>query len=149
MKKTIVLLLLIFGIYSASAQAWTGIDDQKAQAGLNIWGKGHFGVVGTFDYGVAEAVSIGAGAAIYTKGPKDRADRGRAEFSVFGRADYHLMDALALGDNFDIYPGITMGIMGSSFDFGVHLGARLFFTKNIGAFAEIGNRGSIGIVFGF
>lgn len=35
---------------------------------MNVWGKGGFGVKGSYDYGIADAVSIGAGVGIYSEG---------------------------------------------------------------------------------
>ena len=139
--------MVLLGLQAVNAQAWNGQGDQKLQAGINIWGKGNFGVKGSYDYGIADNVSIGAGAAIYFKGDTKNENRDKAEFSIYGRANYHLQSLLELPKNFDIYPGITMGVMGDSFDFGAHIGFRYFFTDKIGAYAEVGNRGGIGIVF--
>ncbi|MDE5492089.1 DUF6646 family protein [Elizabethkingia meningoseptica] len=145
MKKVLFSLVGVLGIQLASAQAWSGQGDQKVQAGINIWGKGAFGVKGSYDYGIADAVSIGAGVGIFSEGKTD-AGRTKTAFSVYGRANYHLKEVLELPDKFDIYPGITMGVLGNSFDFGAHIGFRYFFTPTIGAYAEVGNRGGLGVV---
>jgi len=147
MKKSLIPFLLIMAASTMSAQAWHGQGDQKFQAGINLWGKGNFGVKASYDYGIAESISLGAGAGIYFNGDTKRADRDKADFSIYGRANYHLQNVLNLPQNMDLYPGISMGILGDTFDFGAHIGFRYFFSDNIGAYAEVGNRGGIGVVF--
>ncbi|AKH96260.1 MULTISPECIES: DUF6646 family protein [Elizabethkingia] len=146
MKKVLFSIIGMFAIQMASAQAWNGQGDQKIQAGMNVWGKGGFGVKGSYDYGIADAISIGAGVGIYSEGKTVDGNK-KTAISVYARANYHLKDVLELPDKFDIYPGITMGVLGDTFDFGAHIGFRYFFTPTIGAFAEVGNRGGIGVVF--
>lgn len=124
-----------------SAQAWTGQGDQKAQVGLNIYGSEGFGLKGSYDYGITDAISVGAGLGLFF-GKNDN----KSDFSIHGRFNYHLQDLLDLDDKFDIYPGITLGVLGDTFDFGAHVGARYFFTNKIGGFVELGNRGGIGVV---
>ncbi|QCX53136.1 DUF6646 family protein [Elizabethkingia sp. JS20170427COW] len=147
MKKLLLILSISLGLQTAYAQAWNGQGDQKIQAGINLWGKGNFGVKASYDYGIADAVSIGAGAGIYFNSDIDREDRNNAEFSIYGRANYHMHDLLNLPSQLDIYPGVTLGIIGDTFDFGAHVGVRYFFTDKVGAYAELGNRGGLGIVF--
>ena len=60
MKKLFFLLMFIFAGATASAQAWTGKGDQKINAGLSAWGYGT-GITGTYDYGLNQLVSVGAG----------------------------------------------------------------------------------------
>lgn len=143
-RKTIFLMCLLLGALSLHAQAWQGQGDQKVQVGANLWGRGSFGVKAVYDYGIADAISIGAGAAFYSSGTSDNDN---SAFSIFGRADYHLQEVLRLPDNMDIYPGISMGVFGDAFDFGIHFGFRYLFNDKIGAYAEIGNRGGLGVVF--
>jgi len=54
-----------------------------------------------------------------------------------------------LPEKLDIYPGINLGAVGRDFGIGAHIGARYFFTDKVGAFAEIGNNGSLGVSFNF
>ncbi|KAF5276582.1 hypothetical protein FQR65_LT16289 [Abscondita terminalis] len=122
------------------------LGDQKVQVGLNAWGNGGFGIKGSYDYGIADAISLGAGVGIYSEGNTGGGNK-KTALSVYARANYHLKEVFGTPDTFDIYPGITMGVLGNTFDFGAHIGFRYFFTPDIGAFAEVGNRGGIGVVF--
>lgn len=145
MKKLISAAALMF-VTAVSAQAWTGKGDQKVQAGLNAWGYGT-GITATYDYGIANMVSIGAGANIYFSGYRD--NNSNNNVFAFGRVNFHLNDALQLPEQWDIYPGLDLGVLGGNFGLGVHLGARYFFTQNWGAYLEAGNNGSIGVSYNF
>lgn len=140
MKKFFVGAVLFLGTQFMFSQAWNGKGDQKAQVALNIYGSEGLGVKGSYDYGVADAISVGAGVGFFFGDKNENSD-----FTIHGRANYHLQDALNLDDRMDIYPGITMGIVGNSFDFGAHVGFRYFFTDKFGAFIEVGNRGGLGL----
>lgn len=142
MKKLFFLLMFIFAGATASAQAWTGKGDQKINAGLSAWGYGT-GITGTYDYGLSQLVSVGAGINGYFSNYKDNDDDNR--IFVFGRLNFHLKDALQLPEKLDIYPGIDVGVVGRDFGLGAHIGARYFFTERIGVFAEVGNNGSLGV----
>lgn len=134
-------VLMLAGTF-ANAQAWTGKGDQKINAGLSAWGYGT-GITGTYDYGLNKLISVGAGLNIYFDNYKDNDDKNRA--FVFGRINFHLKDALQLPEKLDIYPGADVGVVGSNFGLGAHIGARYFFTERIGVFAEVGNNGSLGV----
>lgn len=134
-------VLMLAGTF-VNAQAWTGKGDQKINAGLSAWGYGT-GITGTYDYGLNKLISVGAGLNIYFDNYKDNDDKNRA--FVFGRINFHLKDALQLPEKLDIYPGADVGVVGSNFGLGAHIGARYFFTERIGVFAEVGNNGSLGV----
>lgn len=142
MKKLFLVFVLILTGTFANAQAWTGKGDQKINAGLSAWGYGT-GITGTYDYGLNKLISVGAGLNIYFDNYKDNDDKNRA--FVFGRINFHLKDALQLPEKLDIYPGADVGVVGSNFGLGAHIGARYFFTERIGVFAEVGNNGSLGV----
>lgn len=141
MKKLFFMLMVIFSA-TVSAQAWTGNGDQKINAGLSAWGYGT-GITGTYDYGLNNLISVGAGLNIYFDNYKNNDDKNRA--FVFGRVNFHLKETLQLPEKLDIYPGVDIGVVGKNFGLGAHIGARYFFTEKIGVFAEIGNNGSLGI----
>lgn len=141
MKKLMIAVMGCFMMTTATAQAWNGKGDQKVQAGFNFYGNEGLGLKGSYDYGVTDAISVGAGLGLYFG--KD--DHG-SDFSIHGRFNYHLQDLLSLDDNFDIYPGVTLGVLGDTFDLGAHVGVRYFFTDKIGGFVELGNRGGLGVV---
>lgn len=142
MKKLVFMLMLIFAGATASAQAWTGAGDQKINAGLSAWGYGA-GITGTYDYGLNNLISVGAGLNIYFDNYKDNNNDNR--FFAFGRVNFHLKEALQLPEKLDIYPGADVGVVGKNFGLGAHIGARYFFSDRIGVFAEVGNNGSLGI----
>ncbi|MCQ4141082.1 MULTISPECIES: DUF6646 family protein [Chryseobacterium] len=142
MKKLFFMFVLMLAGTFVNAQAWTGKGDQKINAGLSAWGYGT-GITGTYDYGLNKLISVGAGLNIYFDNYKDNDDKNRA--FVFGRINFHLKDALQLPEKLDIYPGADVGVVGSNFGLGAHIGARYFFTERIGVFAEVGNNGSLGV----
>lgn len=142
MKKLVVMFALIFAGATANAQAWTGKGDQKINAGLSAWGYGT-GITGTYDYGLNNLISIGAGLNGYFSNYKDN-DSDNSVF-IFGRVNFHLKETLQLPEKLDIYPGVDVGVLGKDFGIGAHIGARYFFTNRIGVFAEIGNNGSLGV----
>lgn len=143
MKKFgLVGILLLCGQLSF-AQAWQGNGDQKLQIGFSGYGNGT-GLTATYDYGISDLVSLGAGANFYVSDYKD--DR---KTFLFGRLNVHLQDPLNLPSKWDIYPGLDLGVLGNTFGLGAHLGVRYFFSPNVGAFIEAGNNGSIGLTFNF
>lgn len=144
MKKLFFILTLVLMGGIAQAQAWTGKGDQKINLGLSAWGYGT-GVTGTYDYGLNKLVSVGAGLNAYFEGYKDNNDDNRV--FIFGRLNFHLQEALDLPSQWDIYPGVDIGVIGREFGIGAHIGARYFFTEKFGVFAEIGNNGSLGVSF--
>lgn len=146
MKKWILTSLLLVAANWASAQAWTGSGDQKAQFGLSVWGNGT-GITGTYDYGISDLISLGGGVNFYFDNFRD--NNNDNNFFLFGRFNVHLRDVLDLPEKFDVYPGLDVGLLGNDFGLGAHIGARYFFTENIGAFIEAGNNGSIGVSLNF
>ncbi|WP_312345504.1 DUF6646 family protein [Chryseobacterium binzhouense] len=145
MKKMILMLMLFAGI-AASAQAYTGKGDQKVNLGLNAWGYGT-GITATYDYGLSDVISIGAGGNAYFDNYRDNNKDNRV--FIFGRLNFHLREALDLPEQLDIYPGVDLGVLGRDFGIGAHIGARYFFTDKVGVFAEVGNNGSLGVSFNF
>ncbi|MFB9120443.1 DUF6646 family protein [Bergeyella porcorum] len=146
MKKLILAFSMLFAIGTASAQAWNGKGDQKVQVGLNGWGYGT-GITGSYDYGLGKIVSVGAGANIYFDSYKD--NNKDNNFFVFGRVGFHLQEPLNLPSQWDIYPGVNLGLLGSDFGIGAHLGVRYFFNNKVGIYGEFGNNGSLGVSFNF
>lgn len=147
MKKLIVAFSLMFAGSLVSAQAWNGKGDQKLQVGFNGWGYGN-GITATYDYGLGNIVSLGAGANFYFSGYKNENGKDLKTF-VFGRLNAHLQEPLNLPEQWDIYPGVDLGLLGETFGFGAHLGVRYFFNNNVGIYGEFGNNGSLGVSFNF
>lgn len=144
--KKLVFMLMVFAGVAVSAQAYTGKGDQKVNLGLNAWGYGT-GISATYDYGLNQLISVGAGANAYFDGYKDNNKDNRV--FIFGRVNFHLKEALELPEKLDIYPGVDLGVLGRDFGIGAHIGARYFFTEKVGVFAEVGNNGSLGVSFNF
>jgi hypothetical protein len=144
--KKLVFMLMVFAGVAVSAQAYTGKGDQKVNLGFNAWGYGT-GITATYDYGLNQLISVGAGANAYFDGYKDNNKDNRV--FIFGRVNFHLKEALELPEKLDIYPGVDLGVLGRDFGIGAHIGARYFFTEKVGVFAEVGNNGSLGVSFNF
>ena len=144
MKKFVLVCSMLLLGQMSFAQAWSGKGDQKVQVGLNGFGYGT-GIAGTYDYGLSDLLSVGAGANIYFSGYRDGDNKNN--FFVFGRLNAHLQKPLNLPSNWDIYPGLDLGVLGSGFGIGAHIGARYFFNKKVGVYLEAGNNGSVGVSF--
>jgi hypothetical protein len=142
MKKLLFTAFFITCFSFANAQAYTGKGDQKLNFGLNAWGYGT-GLTGTYDYGINDLLSVGAGLNVFFANYKN--DNKDNNLFAFARANFHLNKALDLPEKLDLYPGVDIGVVGKEFGFGAHLGARYFFTQKIGVFAELGNNGSLGV----
>ena len=142
MKKLLIAFSMLFMANLAMAQAWTGKGDQKIQIGLSGWGYGT-GITGSYDYGLSKLVSIGAGANVYFDGYKD--DNDDNNIFIFGRLGIHLQQPLGLPANWDIYPGLNLGVLGKDFGIGAYVGVRYFFNSKVGIYLEAGNNGSIGV----
>lgn len=136
MKKLLAAAFItVFGLVSAQTDAFHGNGDLKAQVGANLqrWGTG---IQASMDYGLGDSFSIGAvsnymlGYSEITGVDKPSADQ---RFDVRVRASAHLGDVIGLPENFDVYPGLDLGLK----NFGGHLGARYFFQKGFGVFAEL------------
>lgn len=140
MKKIFLVLATTFTIVSyINAQqvytdAFTGSDDIKYQVGANFQKNGT-GIMTSLDYGLGESFSIGLQAG-YLLGAKQLAGMDKPgvgnRFNLQARASAHLGDVIGLPENFDIYPGLNLGLK----NFGGHVGARTFFKRGFGVFAE-------------
>ena len=134
MKKLLVALsFAAFGLVSAQNDAYTGKGDLRLNLGANFQ-KGGTGIQTSLDYGLGESFSIGAQAG-YLLGVKKydgEKPSGTHRFDAKVRANAHLGDVLGLPANFDIYPGLNVGLK----NFGGHVGTRVFFDKGFGMFAE-------------
>ena len=112
MKKIFFALIFAGSFSLANAQAYTGKGDQKLNLGFNVWGYGT-GIAGTYDYGINELLSVGAGLNVYFSNYKD--DNKDNSLFAFGRVNFHLNKALELPENFDLYPGLDVGVVGRNF----------------------------------
>lgn len=137
---TVVFLLTFSTIY---AQAYQGKGDTKFQVGANFQSEGT-GIMSTLDYGIGENISLGV-KGIYLLGVEDYGDLAGENplgienpefgdrFDIRVRFNAHLGNVINIDENFDLYPGLDLGLK----NFGGHLGARYFFTDGFGIFTEL------------
>lgn len=134
-----ILFLFLAGFSATKAQtAFNGAGDFKTQVGYTLFGYGN-GLTGTIDYGATDMLSVGAGVELYFGASNSN------NFYLSGRANLHLGETLNMPSNMDLYPGIDLGLKGNGLGLGGHIGYRYFFNENMGVFAEIGSRGSLGL----
>ena len=140
MKKILIILCISLGYMSVNAQSYDGKGDSKFNIGYEAYGFGN-GIKATYDYGLGELFSIGAGASAYFNDDEN-------DYFIYARTQVHLGIAFDMSCKFDIYPGVELGYL-SSEKVGIagYIGMRYFITKKMGLFAEIGNNGSVGLSF--
>ena len=138
MKNLLMGAILLFGVYTIQAQSYDGKGDMKLNIGYDVYGIGN-GIKTTFDYGLGDLFSIGAGVSFYFSNEED-------DYFVYARTNVHLSQILDLPQKLDIYPGVEVGYLSrSDIGFSGYIGIKYFFTERIGIMAEIGNNGSIGV----
>ncbi|MFK7813320.1 MAG: DUF6646 family protein [Maribacter sp.] len=133
MKIIFIVFSFFLATTIASAQAFEGSNDQKAQLGASLQDKGA-GIVLSYDLGLAEIFSAGI-TSTYLFGvdqfiPVGFVDR----FDVKVRGNVHLGSTIGFDDNLDAYSGFSLSLK----NLGFHLGARYFFSDSIGVFSEVG-----------
>jgi len=137
--KNLTLLLTLLSVSLLNAQAFKGKDDNKFQVGANFQDNGT-GINVSYDYGVGENISIGLSTTYLlsvnddlTNNPLiDDADFDN-RFDVRARFNANLGNVINIDENFDLYPGLSLGLK----NFGGHLGARYFFTEGFGVYTEL------------
>lgn len=135
MKKIfLAATIAVFGIANAQSDAFKGAGDTRYQIGANFQ-DGGTGIMTSLDFGLGESFSIGAQAG-YLLGAKeiegfDKPSFGD-RFDIKARFNANIGSVLGLPENIDVYPGLNLGLK----NFGGHLGARMFFDKGFGLFAE-------------
>lgn len=138
--KNFILLLTILSFSAVNAQAYKGKDDNKFQVGANFQENGT-GINVSYDYGIGENISIGL-STTYLLGVNDALKNNADDdlnadfdnrFDIRARFNANLGNVINVGDNFDVYPGLSLGLK----NFGGHLGARYFFTDGFGVYTEL------------
>lgn len=138
--KNLILLLTILSFSAVNAQAYKGEGDNKFQVGANLQDNGT-GINVSYDYGIGENISIGI-SSTYLLGVNDALQNNVIEdldatfdnrFDIRARFNANLGNVINAGDNFDVYPGLSLGLK----NFGGHLGARYFFTEGFGVYTEL------------
>ncbi|MGB5420240.1 DUF6646 family protein [Algibacter sp.] len=138
--KNLILLLAFLSVTAINAQAFKGKDDNKFQVGANFQENGS-GINVSYDYGIGENISIGI-STTYLLGVADGLKNNQIEeldatfdnrFDVRARFNANLGNVIKIDENFDLYPGLSLGLK----NFGGHLGARYFFTDGFGVYTEL------------
>ena len=134
-KNLIVLVLTVLSVSLANSQAFQGKGDNKFPVGANFQDNGT-GINVSYDIGVGENISVGVSSS-YLLGvddvvvADDKSFDGR--FDLRARFNANLGSVIAIDPNFDLYPGLSLGLK----NFGGHLGARYFFTEGFGLYTEL------------
>ncbi len=131
-------MLLALAFSTMHAQSYEGKGDTKINVGYEIYGIGP-GIKTSFDYGLGELFSIGAGASFYF-------DNEHQDYFIYARSNIHLGIVWDLPARLDLYPGVELGFKSSSeVGFTGYLGVRYCISKRLSLFAEIGNHGAAGL----
>ena len=140
MKNLLFVLAFFMCVIAVNGQSYDGKGDKKFNIGYEAYGLGN-GIKATYDYGLGELFSIGAGGTVYF-------DNEENDYFIYARTQLHLGIAFDLPCKFDIYPGVELGYV-SSEKVGIagYVGFRYFITDKMGLFAEIGNNGALGLSF--
>lgn len=137
--KRFFLLFAVLSVSLVNSQAFTGQNDNKFQVGANFQENGT-GLNLSYDFGIGENISIGV-SSTYLLGIddslKDNVDDDLNadfdnRFDVRARFNANLGSVINVDPNFDVYPGLSLGLK----NFGGHLGARYFFTSGFGVYTE-------------
>ncbi|MCX2575214.1 DUF6646 family protein [Pedobacter sandarakinus] len=137
MKRMISCLCLLAAGYThvnAQTTAFKGKDDLKYQIGASFQNRAT-GIVTSLDYGLGQSFSIGgqAGYALGVKFFDGIAKPGFGDrFDLKARFNANVGSVIGLPENVDVYPGLNLGLK----NFGGHIGAKAFFAKGFGLFAE-------------
>ena len=131
--RKVFIIIAVFCVSFANAQAFKGKGDLKGQVGLTLQ-DGGTGIGVTTDFGMGENMSFGIVAGYMLNadeiaGVKARFED-RADLKV--RFSANIGNVLKLDEHMDVYPGLNLGLR----NFGGHLGFRYFFTDGFGMFAE-------------
>ncbi len=129
--KNLLFIITILSVSFMNGQAFTGQGDQKFQVGANIQDEAT-GINVSYDYGLGESFSVGVSSS-YALGIDDIFDADFGDrFDLKARFNANLGNVINVDENFDVYPGLNISLK----NFGGHLGARYFFGKGFGVFAE-------------
>lgn len=132
-KLFLAMTIAIGGFASAQNDAFSGKGDLKLDIGANFQ-SGGTGIMTSLDYGLGDSFSIGLQTGYLLGISEVYGEKSRVEhrFDLKARANAHLGEVIGLPANFDVYPGLNLGLK----NFGAHAGARYFFKKGFGVFTE-------------
>lgn len=174
MKKVFFICLVgLFGISgTAIAQYSKGDNLLNLGIGVNSYYSGGIPLSASFEVGVTDEISVGAGLDYLTYRNNFSGTRVGFSAAYFGlRGSYHFSKAINLNvPELDLYGGASLGyrsfkwrddyngiglgnVYSSSVFLGIFVGARYYFDPKVGAFLEAGAGGSsnarVGVAFKF
>jgi hypothetical protein len=138
--KKLILIVTILSVSLVNAQAFKGSGDNKFQVGANFQENGT-GINISYDFGLGANMSVGI-SSTYLLGISDALKNNAVEalnadfdnrLDIRARFNANLGNVINIDDNFDFYPGLSLGLK----NFGGHLGARYFFSEGFGVFTEL------------
>lgn len=129
--KKLIFITAIFCVSLVNSQAFIGSGDNKFQVGANVQDNAT-GINVSYDFGVGENMSFGV-SSTYALGVNENIDANFGDrFDIKGRFNANLGNVLKIDENFDVYPGLNIGLK----NFGGHLGMRYFFSEGFGLYTE-------------
>jgi hypothetical protein len=174
MKKITIYVvgLICLLSYQANAQYAKGDNLLNVGIGVNSYYSGGIPFGASYEYGVTDAISVGAGLDYLSHSYKGSGyNYGFSILYIGARGSYHFNELLNLSvEELDLYGGANLGFrsfkwkddfnnstLGNSYGngvyVGIHIGARYYFAPSIGAFLEVGAGGSsnakLGVAFRF
>jgi outer membrane protein G len=130
--KELIAAFALLTVGFCNGQAFNGKNDNKFQIGVNFQ-SGGTGLHATYDYGIGENISLGL-ASTYVLGVDNGIDADFSDrFDLRARFNANIGNVLKIDENFDFYPGLSLGLK----NFGGHVGARYFFSEGFGIYTEI------------
>ena len=132
--KRLLFILTFLSFTFVNAQAYLGAGDSKLTIAANMQDRGT-GVNLSYDLGLGPNISVGL-SGTYVLGYSSSLDVYDVSFGdridIKGRFNANLGEVIAIDPNFDLYPGLNLGLK----NFGGHLGMRYFFSEGFGLAAE-------------
>ncbi|RKE98606.1 DUF6646 family protein [Ichthyenterobacterium magnum] len=130
--KNLIIIIALLSVSIVNAQVFKGKGDTKFQVGANFQNNAT-GLNVSYDFGVGENISLGL-SSTYALGVKSALDSDFGDrFDIKARFNANLGNVVNIDKNFDIYPGLNLGLK----NFGAHLGMRYFFTDGFGVYTEL------------
>lgn len=129
--KKIFTIALLGAFCLVNAQAFKGKGDTLFNLGMNVQ-NGGTGILASTDFGMGENISIGVLASYLLGGSQIDTVDFEDRFDAKARFSANLGNVINVDPNFDLYPGLNLGVK----NFGGHLGARYFFSDGFGIFSE-------------
>jgi hypothetical protein len=130
--KNLFTILAFCSICLVQAQSFSGKGDKKVQVGANFQDNAT-SIFASLDFGLGDNISVGV-SSTYALGINAIIDKAFADrFDIKARFNANIGNVINIDENFDLYPGLNLGLK----NFGTHLGVRYFFTDGFGVFSEI------------